>query len=302
MTVDRAIAPDQHPGHQHERLAGRAHDDHLPADAKTPERGGHCARARDRRQDRRRAAEARKRFCNVLGLAVDVVVGAEPAGELLLLLAARDRRRLEAEPHSELNAQMSETADAQDRDKPSGARTAAPQRVERRHARAHQGRRLLGSEIVRYPRQRRRPADEVVRVAAVGGHTRYRLVLAIDEVATPAGFAVAAVAAEPADADPLTHRPPVDSVADRVHDPGHLVPGHNRIADTGEVPFLGIGVAVANAARLHPDADLARSRLRNLPLAKLERTPGLGYLDNSHRARLERVRAHYLPRVAVGSR
>jgi hypothetical protein len=39
-------------------------------------------------------------------------VRAKPAGELLLLLAARDRNGLEAEPHGELHAQMAEAADA----------------------------------------------------------------------------------------------------------------------------------------------------------------------------------------------
>ena len=62
---------------------------------------------------------------------------------------------------------------------------------------------------------------------------------------------------------------------------------------TGEAPLLGVGVAVADTTRLHPDADLPRSRFRSLPLAKLERTAGLGYLNDSHRAQLENVRAHY---------
>jgi hypothetical protein len=73
----------------------------------------------------------------------------------------------------------------------------------------------------------------------------------------------------------------VNAVADRVHDPCHLVAGHNRIADAGEVPFFRVGVAVANTARLHPDADLTRSRLRNLSLVELERTASLGYLDTA---------------------
>jgi hypothetical protein len=76
----------------------------------------------------------------------------------------------------------------------------------------------------------------------------------------------------------------VHVLADPVDDACDLVPGHDRIRDTGEVPLLGVGVAVANTAGLHPDPDLTRSRLRNLPLAELERTAGLGYLHDSHRA------------------
>src|SRR5205823_17173 len=139
---------------------------------------------------------------------------------------------------------------------------------------------------VRNPRQRSCTTDQVVRVAAVRRHARDRLVLAIDQIAAPAGFAVAAVAAEPADADAFTDVPSLHSVAERVDDSRHLVAGHDRIADTGEVPFLGIGVAVANTARLHPDADLTRRRLRNVALTQLERTAGLGYLDDPHHARL----------------
>ena len=104
MAVDRAVAADQHPRRNRERVAGRAHDDQLSARAEPPERGGHRVRARDRRQNRRRAAEPQERLCDVLGLAVDVVVGAEPAGELRFLLAACDRDRLEAQLHGELDA------------------------------------------------------------------------------------------------------------------------------------------------------------------------------------------------------
>ena len=50
---------------------------------------------------------------------------------------------------------------------------------------------------------------------------------------------------------------------------------------------------MTNTTRLHPDADFIRSGFPDIPLAKLKRTASLGYLDNSHRARLERVRTHY---------
>src|SRR5438105_4691510 len=100
--------------------------------------------------------------------------------------------------------------------------------------------------------------------AAVRRHARYRLVLAIDQVATPAGLAVAAVAAEPADADPIAHPPALHSVAQRVNDAGHFVSGHDGIGDTGEASVLGVGVAVADTAGLHPDARLPRIALRTL--------------------------------------
>ena len=155
------------------------------------------------------------------------------------------------------------------------ARAAAAQRVERRDAGAHQRRRLLRRKTVRHPRQRPDTADEVIRVAAVGGHARDRLVLTVDQVAAPARVAVAAVAAEPADADPLADVPPAHAVADRVDDTCDFVSGYNRKRHAGEVPVLRVRVAVADTAGLHLDANFPWSRLRSLPLVQLERATGL---------------------------
>jgi hypothetical protein len=179
--------------------------------------------------------------------------------------------------------QVSEAADPEDGDKGSGARATVTQRVECRDARAHERRRFFGGEIVRDARQRRRRADQVLGVAAIDGHPRDRHVLASDEVAAPAGLAVAAVASEPADSDSLARLPATHAVAHGIDDTGHLVPGNARVADARETPVLGVGVAVADAARLHPDAHLAGAGLRNLPLAELKWPASLGYLHDTHR-------------------
>ncbi len=131
---------------------------------------------------------------------------------------------------------MAETADAQNRDQSACARAAAPQRVERRDAGAHQRRRFLRREIIRDPRQSRGTADEVIGVAAVGGHARNRLVLAVDQVATPAGPAIAAVAAEPADADSLAHLPAVNAFTDSVDDARTSWPGTTGNVTPGKCP------------------------------------------------------------------
>jgi hypothetical protein len=76
----------------------------------------------------------------------------------------------------------------------------------------------------------------------------------------------------------------VHAFTDRVDHTCDLVSGHNRKRHAGEVPFLCVRVAVADAARLHLDANFSWRRFRNLPLVKLEWTTGFGYLHDAHSA------------------
>ena len=110
-------------------------------------------------------------------------------------------------------------------------------------------------------------------------------VLAADEVAAAARLAVAAVAAEPADADALAGLPALDALADRVDDAGDLVAGDEREGDAREAALLGEHVAVADAAGLDPDEDLAAAGLGHLALDQLEVAALLGHLHRSHRFR-----------------
>src|SRR5258706_14477606 len=134
---------------------------------------------------------------------------------------------------------MAESADTEDRDEVAGPRAAVPERVERRHARAHQRRRLDGRQPVGDRGERPGLGDDVVRVAAVhadAGNARSHA--AREEVAASAGIAPAAMAAVPAEADALPDLPRRDSRSERVDDAGNLVPGHPRVLDAGPEAFL----------------------------------------------------------------
>ena len=100
----------------------------------------------------------------------------------------------------------------------------------------------------------------VVGVAAVEGDPGDAHVLAGDQVPAAARLAVAAVAAEPADADALADLPALDALAERRDPAGDLVAGDDREGDARVGALLGQHVAVADAAGLDPDQRLAAAR------------------------------------------
>ena len=151
-----------------------------------------------------------------------------------------------------------------------GARAALAQRVEGRDARAQQGRRVLGGQGVGDRGERRLGDDDVVGVPAVVGDAGHEAVHAADHVAAPARVAVAAVAAEPADPDPLAHLPRERVLADGLDPAGDLVAGDARVLDTRHVALDGEGVGVADPAGLHADQDLAAAGGGDLALDQLE--------------------------------
>src|SRR5438477_46254 len=101
--------------------------------------------------------------------------------------------------------------------------------------------------------------------------------------AAPAGIAIPAIAAVPADADALTRAPPGNSAADRIDAADHLMPGDARVLNVREQPLLGDAVAMADAAGLHLDANLAGGGLRDFTLDQLQRAVRLRNLCDPHR-------------------
>src|SRR6202035_524180 len=177
--------------------------------------------------------------------AVDVVMGTEAAGQLLLLAAAGDRGGVEPELARELDAQVTESPNPEDRHEVAAAGPAVSQCVVRREPGAHQGRCILGGELVGHQRHGVRPDHDVVGVAAVFGDSGDSHVLAEHRLAVTARPAVAAVAAEPADADALADLPSTHALSQRGDDPGYLVTGYGRIGDPREAALLHVAVAVA---------------------------------------------------------
>src|SRR5262249_36553061 len=115
--------------------------------------------------------------------------------------------------------------------------------------------------VLRHPDQAACPGVGHFRVATVHCGPSLRLVQAVDEVATAAGFALAAVATEVADADPGADRPGLDARADGVDHADDLVTGHHRHRRVGPHALHRDHVAVADPAGLDPDAHLAGQRI-----------------------------------------
>src|SRR5262249_4910039 len=150
----------------------------------------------------------------------------------------------------ELDAEVAEAADAEDGDRVARPCVRIAQRVERGDAGAHQRTGVDRADVVRNRRQSFERDDDVVRVAAVHRDAGDQLVHAGDERAAAARFAVAAIAAEPADADALTGLPARHVRTDGIDHARDLVAGNARIAHAGPVAVLRQRVAMAQAARL----------------------------------------------------
>jgi hypothetical protein len=103
----------------------------------------------------------------------------------------------------------------------------------------------------------------------------------MNEVAAPAGWAYTAIAAEPADADPLPHLPGGDVGTDLVDDSRNLMAWHGGILDSREGALDRKGVTVTDAAGLDLDAHLARTRLGYRALDEFERSIWFGDLHDS---------------------
>ena len=88
--------------------------------------------------------------------------------------------------------------------------------------------------------------------------------------------------AKPADTDALPSAPADHAGADRVDHAGDLVPGDAREGEAGPLPFDGETVAVAHAASLDADADLAPRRLGRVALDEFKRAAGPRHLHRPH--------------------
>ncbi len=137
----------------------------------------------------------------------------------------------------ELQPEVPEAANSEDRDQIAGSRAALAQRVERRDAGAEQRCGVGSVQVVRDRGECAARDDHVIRVAAVVGDARHLAVLARDQIPATAGLAVAAVAAEPADAYALPGLPVVHALANRLDPAGNLVSRHARVFET-RVPAL----------------------------------------------------------------
>ena len=136
-------------------------------------------------------------------------------------------------------------------------------------------------EIVRKMRDRGRERDHVRRIAAIAADASdFVDVFAGETGVATTMAAITAHSAEPAHADPLADRKPLDPRAQRLDDADPLVARNARILDEGKQLLHGDCVAMTDAAGLDAQAYFLRARNGDVPLFRNERAPAL---PNDHR-------------------
>src|SRR5699024_6916044 len=175
--------------------------------------------------DRVHTAERLQRRARRRGVAVEVMVRSQAMRGLLPLRAAGDGYDLMAHGGRELDGEMTDPPDPEDRDTAAARRVCRPDGVERGDARAPHRCRLDVSQAVGDPCQghgrRQEPAGPASGVADAGDAA----VGTVHDVTGAAGAAAPAAAAEPADGDAVPDPPPLDPVAELADRPGDLMAG-----------------------------------------------------------------------------
>jgi hypothetical protein len=185
------------------------------------------------------------------------MVSAELSRERLLVGAAGDSDRLKAQARRELDPQMAESPEPEDRDELARAGNAAPEGVECRHPSAAHRRRLSSRERLGHTSERGGRDDDLLsEPARIGqpGNLHFR---AVDRVAAAARVAVTAVAAKPADSDALTDIKVFDVISDRVDAPRDLVAGDQREAQARHLAVDEHRIGVTDPDRLHDHPHVA---------------------------------------------
>src|SRR5580704_7821108 len=114
------------------------------------------------------------------------------------------------------------------------------------------------------------PCPHVLLISAVARKAGDRLVLACNEVSSPAGLAYKVVPSMPTHPDPVALLPFRYSRADFIYHTSNFVPRHAWIHKPGPVPVFHQMVAETNSTGMHLDPHLAKTRLGNLALLYLK--------------------------------
>ena len=157
----------------------------------------------------------------------------------------------------ELDAEMSEAADALDGDEIAAAEAGVAEGVVGGDAGAEERGGFGGAEVVGNGGDAASFGDHNFGVAAVDGDAGDYGIEAIDDVAATAGFAGTVFTAEEADAYALTHFPFRDAGAEGFDAADDFVARNARELQTRVGASYGGGVGVADAAGFDADANLA---------------------------------------------
>ncbi len=218
---------------------------------------------------------------SILRCGVNVNLRAELFSERAFVGTPRNSHSAVAAFGRVLHAEMAETTDAEDGDGVAGARTAVAECVVGCNTSAEKRPGVNVREVAWNEGEGVGRGDDVVGVPAVEADAGDELIFAEREVAATAGCAEVAVAAMPAEADALANFKERDVGADGIDDAGHLMAGNTRVSEAGPIAELGERIAVANAAGLNANANVAGAGIGKLLLDKFECSAGSGNLHGS---------------------
>src|SRR5206468_667422 len=195
---------------------------------------------------------------------------------------APDGRHVIAKFVSELDAQVTQAADALHGDEIAGQRTAVAKSVVGGNSGVEQGRGFDVTEAIRDRHQSFHWGQHVFLISAVIADAGDLHAPAIAKISAPAFAAGIVVAAVPADAHTLTFLPGRNSSAHFINHARHFVSGNARILNSRPQAFFDEHVAVADATGLYLNAHLPRIGLRDRTLDDLEIRSRFGNLRHLH--------------------
>ena len=181
----------------------------------------------------------------------------------------------------ELNAQMSQAADALDHHKVSGTGRRVSKRVVGGQAGTEKWRGVRRTQLIWDSSQPALAGDHDFSVATVVVYSGEWLALAVDEISPSTRLALAAMTAKETHTNPLANFPIKNSFADGIDLTDRFMTRNTRIDHAGKnSAFHGRRVAMADAACFDPDPDLPRRRVCHGALNEFEFS-GFGDLNGA---------------------
>ncbi len=120
-------------------------------------------------------------------------------------------------------------------------------------------------ELIRNGSDAARFSDHHFRISSIYCYSRYRRVLAIYDVSAPARFAHPVFSGNEADTNPLTDFPSGHSATEGFNAANHFMSGNTRQSQTGVDSHHSGRIGMTDSACFHPNPDLTRSGLGDLP-------------------------------------
>src|SRR5246500_2970873 len=246
-------------------IRGEPNYQQLSSCCQTVHETGHCLTTWSCGQNGIGSAERSQLSSCVFRFTVDVFVRPELLRELLRLPTETNGHGPESHPSRVLNPEVTESADALDRDEPTGTQAGIAQRIERRHTCTQERRSLDGFKTVGNRYRSTRVNHHHFCVPAVDHDAGKNSVGAVDHVSSEAWEAGLVPSTTDPNTDPLTYRTGRNIRADGVDAPDDFVPRYAGINEVRHGSVSHQAGGRANTTSLNPNANLIRTGILQRP-------------------------------------